>query len=763
MRPALLALLVALFPLAASGAASGQEPGIPSAVAAFDPALLPPRVLFDEPGDGAIWARGSTYKASFATAGFTFIPLFGSRAPRNFPLTFSLESARVGEADLPFARLVRPAREGHSVLFDRGILLERYELSPEGVEQIFVLESAAGAGDLVVRMAVETDLVFAGGTEGLDFAADGYGFVRYGKAVAIDATGRRTEVQGAYSDGSIELRLPASSLEEQVFPLAIDPLVVNFPAIFSVVSSATLDDLRADAAYDWTTDTYFIVYEDVVSASDSDVYGVHYDSALSLFAPYVFVVVDATTARWANPKVANNGNWNQHLVVAEVGTAPNRDVRSRIVAAGSGTAGTPLIVDQGVAGEAFSPDVGGDSRVTAIGTPSYLVVWEQASTSPSGAQSDIYGRFVSPSGTLFSAAIPLATGSQADSNPSVSKSNGAPPAATQDWTVVWERIVGPVDADIYGARVHWDGTVTSPAFPIDTSLANHRDPAVSSPTDDVGGSRMVLVAYEVAAGMVAPNGIIEGKILSGTAVVASANLSAIALSPTNPLGFPLAHADPSVDSDGCRFAVAWSRQDPMDLNDYDTFVSTFHFVNGAIAATEASVTLEASPTLERRPEIVANSSGGMVGPRYLVVWDQVSTFFANYNIRAALYDGHTGAGGHATVATGCGGVNLVPSGTPALGGFVSYTLTGGTGTPLVILSLPSIPPNVLCPLGCAIGVTLPAISFVFAEVYSTAIPCDPALLGGQVAAQGFLLGDPNGCFISSLAVTTSPTIVTTVE
>src|SRR5438552_2960054 len=47
-------------------------------------------VHFDAPGDGALWARGRSYKARFDAHGATYIPIFGSAAPRNFPVSFAV-------------------------------------------------------------------------------------------------------------------------------------------------------------------------------------------------------------------------------------------------------------------------------------------------------------------------------------------------------------------------------------------------------------------------------------------------------------------------------------------------------------------------------------------------------------------------------------------------------------------------------------------------------------------------------------------------
>ena len=57
---------------------------LPEARHLAPPAIDFSRVFWDEPGDGAIWARGRNYKASFDERGATFIPYMGFDAPRNY-------------------------------------------------------------------------------------------------------------------------------------------------------------------------------------------------------------------------------------------------------------------------------------------------------------------------------------------------------------------------------------------------------------------------------------------------------------------------------------------------------------------------------------------------------------------------------------------------------------------------------------------------------------------------------------------------------
>src|SRR5262249_43303668 len=113
------------------------------------------QVLFDAPGDGSVWAVTTTYKAGFDSDGLQFVPFLGSAAPRNFPVQFTLESARLADGRIPLAAVRAPVRHGQSVLLDHGSVIERYEVSAEGVEQTFVFGAQPkGSGDLVLRVRV---------------------------------------------------------------------------------------------------------------------------------------------------------------------------------------------------------------------------------------------------------------------------------------------------------------------------------------------------------------------------------------------------------------------------------------------------------------------------------------------------------------------------------------------------------------------------------------------------------------------------------
>jgi hypothetical protein len=55
-----------------------------------------------------------------------------------------------------FARDVLPSRSGRTIAYERGSVVERYDLSPGSMEQTFVFATLPRSGDLVVRMKVRT-------------------------------------------------------------------------------------------------------------------------------------------------------------------------------------------------------------------------------------------------------------------------------------------------------------------------------------------------------------------------------------------------------------------------------------------------------------------------------------------------------------------------------------------------------------------------------------------------------------------------------
>ncbi|HLQ37104.1 MAG TPA: hypothetical protein VK348_04855, partial [Planctomycetota bacterium] len=93
----------------------------------------PNLVLIDQPqADGAIWARGSNYKASFDDQGWSFIAQPLHEAPGVEPIHFQLAGARVGTKVLGVSN-VMPTRNDHRLQYMHGDVVEAIDVSGRGV------------------------------------------------------------------------------------------------------------------------------------------------------------------------------------------------------------------------------------------------------------------------------------------------------------------------------------------------------------------------------------------------------------------------------------------------------------------------------------------------------------------------------------------------------------------------------------------------------------------------------------------------------
>ena len=183
-------------PPAGDGKQDGLQPAIPDLFAD------PDAVWFDTPREGEVWARGSSYKASFTADGFEYVPFFGSGAPRNYPVGFRLVAATLAGQDMPLSRASVSARE-RAVTLAHGALRERFDLSGASIEQTFVFDELPRRGTLSLAIAVNTELSPSATDAGLLFSHAELGGVRYEHAIIKDATGRTLPVpiaDGTFAD-----------------------------------------------------------------------------------------------------------------------------------------------------------------------------------------------------------------------------------------------------------------------------------------------------------------------------------------------------------------------------------------------------------------------------------------------------------------------------------------------------------------------------------------------------------------------------------
>jgi hypothetical protein len=582
------------------------------------PAVDQTKVFFDAPGDGSLWAIGRAYKSQFNTNGATYIPFLGSNAPQLYPVSFGLQSVTVGGNPLGFSTNVDPVQTGSTIGFDRGSVLENYALNVGSVEQTFTFGSLPVGGDLVVRVGIDTALAFSESPDGLRFGNE-LGYVSYGHATAIDASGHSVAATSIFEDGAVEIRVPASFLASAAYPVTIDPIVTTF----GVDTSASIDS-SPDVAF--TGGRYLACFERVFAATDHDVWAQQYDLTGTLVAGSG-AYIDFTTSYWATPRAASNNIANNYMVVAAVGdpAAVARVIMGRTRDAASTTMGVQFTISTGASGsDQFYPDVGGDP--VTVGPTYYMVTWESTFAA---TDHDIYARLVS-SGSVLQGTGPIFVdfSTQDDNRPTISKCDGQAPFtfANQRWTIVWDRVFVSTDHDIYGSQYLWDGSLVNGTFLIDFSGSDDMFAMASSLLDGTGtGERDYLVVYQ--RDLLSDHNI-RGQVLNGTASLASGDISALE-------GASFVAQDqisPSVDSDGVCYILSYSEQYTTSTTDYDQYIDSISRSGGSIQVQEHHQNLDFLTTHTDRSEITSIHSGGGGPDRCMVVWE------SGPDIRGGLYD-----------------------------------------------------------------------------------------------------------------------------
>jgi hypothetical protein len=706
-------------------------------------------LLFDHDPSGALWVRGSNWKACFDERGATFVPFFGSRAPRNFPISFELADAGVGGVPLPLHREGAVRRDGAVVATERGALTEIYHLSLDAIEQRFVLREPVGAGALEISIAVSSELAWRALADGSFAFENEHGGVRYGRAEAFDADGRRTPVESTWKDGRIVLSVPADFVAAATYPLTVDPIVAAVTlGNPQIVGSANNLWSNADIAYDAGTDLYVFAMEHAYSATDHDIYVHAFDSSGAPLGRYE--AIDYTTSKWTEPKIASNRLTGSFLVVAEsTVSSGTTEIAGRMIPGAVPLVPQPVFQISGAEG-GRNPDVGGDPSVMA--PTHFCVCWEGGLSF-----SRIYYNMVQTNGTLMfpqSVLLGFAPALTLDTRPSISKSNGNGSSATQTWIIVFERIGPGGDMDIYGAMIHWDGAIVDQGFAIDTTSANTTAPAVSSPTDDVGGVRKWMVVHQTTQGRPPFSNLHEdlhAKVYYGTSPqpVPAISSSLSSIFPSAP--FTYDELEPCVDTDGCRFVVGFTEYvSPFYFDQGTPCLVTLHTeYDASIAQTEYPVALNANPGMDGRLQITSNYSGGGARHRYLATWDAENTSNGHNTIEATLWDGlsdvvSAGASSYFNVAVpGCGGLTLQATGLPALADSFTLTLSNVQSVPFLLIGFP-MPPLELCS-GCWLGIDPFTATTLQTDTLAVNVPCVGELVNQQVAFQGVDFGLGAGC------------------
>lgn len=683
------------------------------------PDLTPDYPLWDDGTEvGCHWVVGTNYKARFGADGATFVPYFGSAAPRNWPVTFRLREATVGGAALPLADAATLARSMDQVDLDRGSVTARYHARAGSIEQTFVFEELPRRGEIEVRVAIDSDLTATATREGFSFEGP-LGSVTYGRAIAIDADGRRIELQSRLEStgGSQQLvhRVPPGFVAAARLPLVIDPVVTT---IGFLSQPPAVGDV--DLGYEPTTDTYMAAWVLEFSGTDRDAYVAHFtatgDLVLGSNQPFDISSADTPSVSTAGKAVSQAFLVAvQYRGIGQADTEIRTRTRGAVPPYANAIWGT---VSGAESGSKVSPDVGGDYNT--VGPTYWTVVW-QRNYSPTDR--DVHARQVGSgnlprgNGTIF-----LDNSLEDDITPDISESCGDRSFSSQDWGVVWRRDVG--GTDIFGRFVHWNGTLTGGVVPLVVDGERSLTPSISSPTQLRNGQRYFALAW--AHGSVKPQRNI-GLALIDTAGTVWDDIEFFAPNQAS------ARA-PEIDCDGQRFTVTFELP-----------------VSGGFAPQAAAFSLGIERDLTLRqlePARVMNSVSveidePAIAARYqepsglhffesLIAWDETSAGGGMSSLAGARFEA-VGPPAATRDAIGCGQIDIAAASLYVPGSELRLIVTGDTGPHGILIGQP-LPVPVPCG-SCNLAVQ--GTSFAGDLIFD--LPLDAGLVGLQAAAQGYQL------------------------
>lgn len=413
-------LVAALLTVAAvsPALAQGEPTGNPA-----ESALQGLRAL--EHVDGQLVGVGEAYKVHFVGGGMQYTPALGESAPRNLPLSYTFTSARRGAVTLETRPAGAAARDGCVAVYDRGSVVERFDVRPDGVEVTYTfMQRPAGKGDLVVRSSIATELStdFRGETtDGLRFLWPELGGVSIGGVTGIDANGVEATGSVRFDGTHVEFVLPESFVLNAAYPMVLDPVIGTE---FSVEIGSNV--INPDVAYDVTEDVYLVAFELRHSVVDSDVIARRILPTGAPTGGAIMVALGAGLQR--KPTVGNVNLRNRFIVGFEHGGSALGpfDVRARAVHAASAAMGSSLDVAVTAASE-IDPDLSNGAGVLAT---SAVMAWNPVG---GGIRAATLG--VAPDGTLSIEHGPTSVSvGVSDAKPAISKGG-----SVGRYVVAWQR------------------------------------------------------------------------------------------------------------------------------------------------------------------------------------------------------------------------------------------------------------------------------------------------------------------------------------
>ena len=564
------------------------------------------KVHFDERA-GEIWAVGSTYKASVATDGFTYVPFLGSNAPRNYPVRFRLEHATLGGAPLALPTSGRIERSGSRLLIHRGPIEVRYDTAAEHVEQSFAIDAAGRDASLVLELSVEASGLSPRPQDG-GYAFDGpLGGIRYGAATVLDEAGLAAPVPMEFVGNTLRLTVPASFLREACGQVVVDPIVSSYS-----IDDTARERMVTEIAYDYSSNQFLHVFEERFSWSDRDIMAVAVHANTGALRQSVYV--DATAETWLDPKVANLNHADVSVIVARQAGSPVRIMGRTFAHTGPSAAnspvGPPFVVSPGLGdGNSLRFDIGGNSSMAP--NARCMAVWNARDVAGGW---HVFGRTISSTGARGSI-IQLTSGQTFTSRPpAISESTGNP-SSFNLWNVAFPEAVytnGNATSGVGILQLNASGNIVTPYHHVPVPGGANPGTALVDVSDSIRlhGRHVFAVITRVYGGGGSFNLL---QIFDGATLLSTREYTDALHMPTSGWNSPY-----TIATTGSEFVVARHRR---TSSTYSTAVITSFDVTSdfRIAISERDTILDpgyASTYVQWVPSLASRFSGGMYASRY---------------------------------------------------------------------------------------------------------------------------------------------------
>lgn len=569
--------------------------------------------------DGEVVAGGPDWKARFPAGRAVFTPALGVRAERAMPFSFAFEAVERGADTLAAADGAPAELAGQRVSFAHaGGVVERYDATVDGLAQSFLVpEHPGGAGDLVVRGRIETELSFAGPLPGggLSFELPGAGGVSVGGVTAVDALGATAPGELRLDGDRLELVVPGAFVDAAAYPLVIDP---ELGAVIPI-QDGTYDDGDPDVAAGSHSNTrYLVVWERRFALNDVDIRGIRLDENGDPVGSLLFL---ENGDELSNSPAAAYQHLDQRFFVAwqeTPGIFSPFQIVGRGVDADDGALSAKLAVSPSP-NQQLAPDVGGE-RTTADND--VLVVWSEGDLGIRGRQVSL------PAGgaiSTFGSTLQISDPGDMNTSPAISKSAGD----AGRFLIAWQSGSGNVHCRLFtrngiGVGDSLDLHAVAPEV--------HFDPAC-----DGDGTNFLVAIESGEAGGWAPTDI---TVVSLTYTGAELEANAVAVVEGD-LGDE--EENPEVAYTGGQYLVSYLDVDAGTANAYAEVVDPF-----TCLACEGDITLSATGGEDSDVRIAAHYAAGLDTDEALHVWE---TFEGDGDVLGQLFDSPDGS---VNLAGACG-------------------------------------------------------------------------------------------------------------